>query len=72
MADSYCLYLLNSYANTWQVQIPKKLTKITRRFSHSAVSVSISSECTKVILFGGKRRFGKEAIADTAVLRFGK
>ena len=47
-------------------------TKLMQRFEHGAAPLTISPECTEVVLFGGKPEMFGTPIADTTVLRFGK
>ena len=46
--------------------------KLLDRYGHGATAISISSECVKVILFGGKSELLESESADIAVLRFGR
>ena len=46
--------------------------KVVQRYGHNAVPLTISPKGIEVVLFGGQVTFGGSAIADTAVLRFGK
>ena len=46
--------------------------KLMQRHYHSAAPLTISPECTEVVLFGGLQEPYGLPIADTTVLRFGK
>ena len=56
------------------LQVSMSNEKLVQRSVHSAAALTISPQCTEVVLFGGKQSNDLFAppIADTAVLRFGK
>ena len=54
------------------MQVAVSNMKLMQRYDHSAAPLTISLECTEVVLFGGQQKHNGLPIADTAVLRFGK
>ena len=45
---------------------------MTPRFLHSITATSLGPGLTEVLVFGGLRKVGGDAIAETTILRFGE
>ena len=52
-------------------ELPVKNKELLQRYGHGAATVTVNSDCVKVILFGGRNK-DQSLIANTVVVRFGE